>query len=63
MVSEAQKRSRDKWDASNMATIGCKIKKETADKFRQACEKNGAKPNAVLKNLVMDYIAQNTEDV
>ena len=61
MVSESQKRSRDKWDAANMATIGCKLKKDTAEKFRNACEKNGVKPNTVLKSFVLDYIEKNGE--
>lgn len=56
MVSEAQKRSRDKWDAEHMSTLGCKIKKEDADVFRAVCAAEGKTINAVLAELVKEYI-------
>ena len=56
MVSEAQKRSRDRWDALHMVTLGCKLKKEDADKFRAACAAEGKSANAVLKESALKYI-------
>lgn len=55
-VSDSQKKARDKWDAENMATIGCKVKKEQAEKFKAAALRNGTTANAMLKNYVLEVI-------
>ena len=34
MVSEAQKKARNKWDKENMAQISCKLKKEYKERFQ-----------------------------
>ena len=44
-VSDKQKQYRNKWDAENMTVLGCKLRKEDADKFRAAC-------NAVFKEAI-----------
>lgn len=37
-VSEAQKRSAQKWDKANMVTLSCRVSKEKALQFREACQ-------------------------
>ena len=34
-VSEAQKRASNKYNLENMATLGCKVKKDDAEKFKE----------------------------
>jgi hypothetical protein len=34
-VRESQRRAADAWDAKNMLTIGCKMRREIAEDFKQ----------------------------
>lgn len=54
--SEAQKKASIKWDKENMAVIGCKVKKEQAEKFKTYCKEKGKTSNTVLKEYVLDCI-------
>ena len=56
MPSDAQKKSRNKWDKDNMATLGCKVKKEQAERFKQYAENKGTTGNALLKQYVLECI-------
>ena len=58
MVRESQKKARDKWDAENMTTIGCKLKKEQADAFKAYAERQGITANALLKRFILDIISE-----
>ena len=55
-VSDAQKRASNKYIAEHMATLGCKVKKEQAEAFRDYCLKKGVTTNAALKEYVMRCI-------
>ena len=48
-VSEARKKANAKWDKENMTIIGCKVRKDYAARFREACAAARTTPNAVLK--------------
>ena len=54
--SEAQKTAANKYNLKHMATLGCKVKKEDAVKFKEYAAKQGKTPNAVLKEYVEDCI-------
>lgn len=57
-ISDSQKKARDKWDAENMATIGCKLKKEQAEKFKALAKSQGTTANALLKSFILDAISE-----
>ncbi|MBO5449298.1 MAG: hypothetical protein J5994_08205 [Ruminococcus sp.] len=57
-VSNAQKKSRDKWDKANMSVLGCKVRKEQAEKFKQYATEQGKTANAVLKDYVLEKIGE-----
>jgi len=57
-VSESQKKSRDKWDKANMSVLGCKVKREQAEKFKSHAEINGTTANALLKDFVLKTIGE-----
>lgn len=57
-TSEAQKKSRNKWDSANMAVIGCKVKKEQAEKFKQCAKEQGTTANNLLKKYVISVISE-----
>lgn len=61
-VSASQKKSRDKWDAANMSVLGCKVKKDQAERFKQHAAKQGTTANNLLKGFVLSSIGENEAD-
>lgn len=53
MISEAKKKANARWDAANMQLIGCKLRKDTAKKFRRYAQEHGTTVNALLKNYIL----------
>ena len=56
MPTEAQKRTRDKWDAENMSVISCKLKREIAENFKAAAKANGTTPNELIRRWIAAYL-------
>mgnify|MGYP001037760575 CR=1 FL=1 len=56
--SESQKRASLKWDKENMITLGCKIKRSQAEKFKSYCTGQGMTSNEVLRAFVLDCIGE-----
>ena len=52
-VAESRKKANAKWDAENMTTLGCRVKKTQADKFKAYCSEIGKTSNAVLRDYVL----------
>lgn len=57
-VTEAHKKGNRKWDKDNMTTLGCKVKKEQAEKFKQYAAEQGKTANSVLKDYVLEKIGE-----
>lgn len=57
-VPESQKKASIKWDKENMSTLGCKVKKAQAEKFKERCASEGKTANTVLRDFVLDYIGE-----
>lgn len=55
-LPESRKKANAKWDAENMATLGCRVKREQAEKFKAYCADKGKTSNAVLREDVLDCI-------
>ena len=62
MITEAQKRARNKWDADNMTVVGCKVKKSDADRYRIAAAKKGTTVSAVCKEALEALTAEAERD-
>lgn len=60
-VRESQKKARDKWNKKNMATLGCSIRKEQAEKFKEHAEQHGTTANALLKEYILNTIQEDKE--
>ena len=58
-VSEKKKISNAKWDKKNMATLGCRVKKEEATAFKDYAASQGKTANTVLKEYVVKCINGN----
>lgn len=56
MPTEAQKRTRDKWDAENMSVISCKLKREIAENFKTAARSRGTTPNELIRGWIAAYL-------
>ncbi|MCL2226260.1 MAG: hypothetical protein FWB97_01330 [Oscillospiraceae bacterium] len=56
-VSEAQKRASNKYIKENMATLACKVRKEEAAAFKEYAASQGKTSNTVLKDYVIQCIA------
>ena len=57
MATEAQKKARDKWNATNKKAATVNLPADIFDKFSSLCQENGTTKNAVLYQAVLDYIA------
>ena len=55
--SEAQKRASNKYNAEHMRVIGCKLKKEQAEAFKEHCKQEQTTPNEKLKKFVLSCIS------
>jgi hypothetical protein len=62
-VSDARRKANDKWDKENMATLGCKVKKEQATAFKDYAAGQGKTANTMLRDYVLDCIGESKEDV
>lgn len=58
MVSEAQKKARDKWDRKHMAQISCKLKKEYKERFQEYAKEQGKTVNALLTEYIVRCIGE-----
>lgn len=57
-IAESRKRANAKWDKENMTTLGCKIKRTQAAKFKSYCENQGSTSNTTLKEFVLGCIGE-----
>lgn len=57
-ISEKKKISNAKWDKENMSTLGCRVRKSDAEKFKQYAKEQGKTANTVLKEYVMECIKE-----
>lgn len=59
-ITEAQKRTRNKWDAKNMSVISCKLKRDVAEKFKTVAKSNSTTPNELIRSWIGDYLSHET---
>lgn len=55
-TSRAKREANNRWDKENMTTLGCKVKKEEAEKFKEYAGSQNKTSNALLKEFVLDCI-------
>lgn len=57
-VSESRRRANNKWDAANMTTLGCRMRKTDAEIFKAACKDSGTTVNAVFTAAAAKFMAE-----
>lgn len=55
-LTEAQKRANNKYIAKHMTVLGCKVRKEYADKVREKAKEEGTSVNAILKKALDEFL-------
>lgn len=55
-ISEAKKRANNKYNLAHYTVVGCKIRKEDAEKFKEECKKRNTTPNEVFRNAINDFM-------
>ena len=61
-VSDSRRRANNKWDAANMTTLGCRMKRADAEDFKAACKDSGTSPNAVFNTAVSELMQDYAEE-
>lgn len=59
MKTEAKKRANNKYDLAHYSVLGCKLRKEDAEAFKQACKDRNTSPNAIFKEAITKFMASN----
>ena len=60
----ARKRETNRaWDAENMSTISCRVRRGIADQMRQIAQMEGTTPAALLRAFVLDYVEAHGGDI
>lgn len=58
MVTQAKRRSNDKWDRANMIVLSCKVRRDYSDRLRAVCEARGDTINGVIRAALDRYLEQ-----
>lgn len=54
--TDAQRRAANKYQYRTSTVIGCKLDRETAERFKAHCAEIGTTPNAEIKNFIMSQL-------
>lgn len=63
MKTEAKRRADNKYDLAHYSVIGCKLRKEDAEAFKEACKAAGTTPNAVFKEAISNFMVSGVADL
>ena len=57
-VSDAKRKSNEKWDKENMAYQTVKVRRELLEQFKETCAERGDRVNTVLREAMETYITR-----
>lgn len=55
-LTDAQRRANNKYISKSMTVLGCKVRKDYADRVRQKAKGEGTSVNAILKRALDDFM-------
>lgn len=55
-LTDAQRRANNKYISKSMTVLGCKVRKDYADRVRQKAKDEGTSVNAILKKALDDFM-------
>ena len=60
-LSESKRKANNKWDAANMTVLGCKVRRDKAERFKAVFKKNGTSPNAIFMAAMEKFMEEHGE--
>ena len=55
-LTDAQRRANNKYISEHMTVLGCKVRKDYADRVREKAKDEGTSVNAILKKALDDFM-------
>lgn len=55
-LTEARKRANKKWDAANMQNLSVKVRRDYADRIREAAAAAGTTPAAIMRKALDEFM-------
>ena len=55
-LTDAQRRANNKYISKHMTVLGCKVRKDYADRVRKKAKDKGTSVNAILKKALDDFM-------
>lgn len=55
-LTDAQRRANNRYISEHMTVLGCKVRKDYADRVRQKAKDEGTSVNAILKKALDDFM-------
>ena len=60
--TDAQRRAQNAYQYKTATVIGCKLDRETAERYKAHCADQGTTPNAEIKNFILSQIGEQPAD-
>lgn len=60
--TDAQRRAANKYQYKTATVIGCKIDRETAERYKAHCAEQGTTPNAEIKSFILAQLGKQPVD-
>ena len=57
-LTDAKRRANNKYIATNMTVLGCKVRKDKAEHFKTVCKLKGTTPNAIFTAAMDAFLAE-----
>lgn len=61
-VSESKKKANRKWDEKNIRTVATRIRKETAEQFKEYAEQHGTTVSRILSDYIKELLSSETSE-
>lgn len=55
-VSEKKKATNYKWDRENMTTLGCRVRRDYAERIKAAALAAGTTPSAIMRRALDEFM-------
>lgn len=55
-ISEKKKASNYKWDRENMTTLGCRVRRDYAERIKAAAAAAGTTPGAIMRKALDEFM-------
>lgn len=60
--TDAQRRAQNAYQYKTSTVIGCKLDRETAERYKFHCAEQGTTPNAEIKSFILSQLGEQPAD-